>query len=95
MEVIATSLIAVLGTLLGSAATFLIQRSTIAQQERLNHAERLRQDRVDAFTIFGGALVNYRKTRMDRWHSARGDNNLDLGEARQASWVLRTTALEA
>lgn len=63
VEVVATSLVAVLGTLLGSVATYWIQRSTVRQQEGLARAERLRQERVEAFTGYGGALHDYRVTR--------------------------------
>lgn len=94
VEVIATSLIAVFGTLLGSVATYWIQRSTVRQQEGLARAERLRQERVEAFTEYGGALHNYRRARMDRWHVANGETALDPDALRREVFELRAVVIE-
>lgn len=94
VEVIATSLIAVCGTLLGSVATYWIQRSTVRQQEGLARAERLRQERVEAFTEYGGALHNYRRARQDRWHVANGETTLDPDALRREVFELRAIVIE-
>lgn len=44
MEVLLASLIAVIGTLLGSVTTYLFQRQTVERAERFARQERVRQD---------------------------------------------------
>ncbi|MZD06581.1 hypothetical protein GTW43_15970 [Streptomyces sp. SID5785] len=98
MEVVATSLIAVLGTLLGSLLTHLFQRRTALHTERFTRGERLRQERVEAYGTFAGALANYRRGQMDYWFArergrlAEGET---LHEVRREAQRLRATALEA
>ncbi|SFJ77398.1 hypothetical protein [Streptomyces pini] len=66
MEAIA-ALIAVLGTLLGSGITYAFQRRTTAYGEELARRERLRQERIDAYCLYAGALHNYRRMLVHRW----------------------------
>lgn len=94
MQIVATSLIAVAGTLLGSVATFLIQRSTIRHQSNLARLEAMRGDRLDAIAAYGGAMHSYRKARMDRWHVVNGNNLDDLEDSRQAVYDLRTVVFD-
>lgn len=98
MEVVATSVIAVLGTLLGSALTHLFQRRTVLRTEHFTRTERLRQERIDAYCSFGGALANYRRGRMDYWfarHDGRVSEESEIHELRREAQRLRAAAMEA
>lgn len=95
VETIATGLFAVFGTLLGVLATYWVQKSTVKQQEDLAREERLRQDRVGAYTEFAGALTSYRRGRMDRFYARRGENGLDPEAIRHETYRLRSKAQEA
>ncbi|GAA3866826.1 hypothetical protein GCM10022227_25360 [Streptomyces sedi] len=94
----ATSLIAVLGTLLGSSLTYVFQRRTASRAERFTRDERLRQERIDAYCAFGGALASYRRGQLDLWFARHADR-LGEGETphalRRETQRLRTAALEA
>jgi hypothetical protein len=78
MEAVLASLIAVLGTLLGSGVTHLAQRRSDERTERFTHAERLRQERIDAYCAYAGTLLSYRRLLVLRWfvvHEDRPDEN--------------------
>ncbi|MET7505895.1 hypothetical protein [Streptomyces albidoflavus] len=60
MESVIASAIAVLGTLLGSVATLAIQRGTAERGHRFTRDEKLRQERLDAYVTYAGALVEVR-----------------------------------
>jgi hypothetical protein len=84
----------VLGTLLGSLATYGIQRSTVRQQQALAGAERRRQERVDAISVYAEALTTYRRVRMDRWHSVNEDRD-DQEALRRHDYEVRAAAVSA
>lgn len=91
-----TSVIAVLGTLLGSLATHYFQRRNRADAERFERNERLRQERVRAYTTFGGALVSLRRAQIDRWYAIHEQRqSADPDAIRYETYRLRTSALEA
>lgn len=97
MEVIATSLIAVLGTLLGSVVTHLFQRRTALRAERFTHNEQIRQERIDAYCAYASALSTYRRCVLDYWsakHEARPEDDETPHELYRKGLGLRTTALE-
>ncbi|MEU2755335.1 hypothetical protein [Streptomyces albidoflavus] len=76
MESVIASAIASLGTPLGSVATLAIQRGTAERGHRFTRDEKLRQERLDAYVAYAGALVDYRRCpiplpRPDA-HSGRG-----------------------
>ncbi|NYV74872.1 hypothetical protein [Streptomyces sp. UH6] len=100
MVVIAASVIAVFGTLLGAGVTHLFQRNTLRRTEENARSEKLRQERIDAYCVFGGALANYRRGQMDHWFAGRGgDGHLasesEVHELRRAAQRLRAAAMEA
>ncbi|MFC4627239.1 hypothetical protein ACFO6V_03270 [Promicromonospora alba] len=96
MEIIVTSIVAVLGTLLGSLATHYFQRRNRADAERFARNERLRQERVSAYTTYGGALVSLRRAQIDRWYAVHeGRQHADPDAIRYETYRLRTAALEA
>ncbi|GGU17300.1 hypothetical protein GCM10007979_14730 [Nocardioides albus] len=83
-----------LGTLLGSLATYAIQRSTIRQQQALAGAERRRQERVDAISAYAEALTTYRRVKMDRWHSV-DEGRDDQDALRRHDYEVRAAAVSA
>ncbi|MGD6751621.1 hypothetical protein [Streptomyces sp. BH105] len=98
MIVVATSVIAVLGTLLGAALSHVLQSRTAARGQDFARAERLRQERIDAYCACGGALANYRRGQLDRWfpqHVDRPGETADVHELRREAQRLRTAAMEA
>ncbi|MFE0930627.1 hypothetical protein ACFW4O_30810 [Streptomyces mutabilis] len=80
MEAVAASVIAVLGTLLGSGLTYLFQRQTMNRSEQFTRNERLRQERIAAYSAFAGALANYRRGQMDL-------GSRDMSTGRSAAWL--------
>ncbi|MBW5425051.1 hypothetical protein GKQ77_26415 [Streptomyces sp. BG9H] len=95
MEVVAASVIAVLGTLLGAGVTHSFQRRAIERTEEFTRGEKLRQERIDAYCAYAGALVNYRRTLVDRWFSRHENRPDDGAEARFRSYEMRSEAQEA
>ncbi|MFJ4435472.1 hypothetical protein [Streptomyces sp. NPDC088923] len=94
MEAVATSLVAVLGTVLGAALTHVFQRRNALRAEAVAREERLRQERVAAFSSFAGALADYRRGQLDHWY-ARHREEPGAEERRREAARLRAVALEA
>ncbi|GAA2385959.1 hypothetical protein GCM10010420_05740 [Streptomyces glaucosporus] len=95
MEAIA-AVIAVLGTLLGSGITYVFQRRTTAYGEELARRERLRQERIDAYCLYAGALHNYRRMLVYRWfavHERPGEE--DMPSLLREIYRLRSEAHES
>lgn len=67
VETVAASVIAVLGTLLGSSVTHVFQRRAAQRTEQFTRDEKLRQERLDAYSAYAGTLLNYRRSLIDRW----------------------------
>lgn len=82
------------GTLLGAGVTHAFQRRSIERTEQFTRAEKLRQERIDAYCAYAGALVNYRRILVDRWFS-RTQNREESEETRFRSYELRSEAQEA
>jgi len=86
----------VLGTLLGAGVTHRFQIRAAERAERVTREERLRQERMDAYAAYAGALVNYRRVLLDRWFRLHADNLPEESHrARLEGYTLRTTAQEA
>ncbi|WP_237773397.1 MULTISPECIES: hypothetical protein [Streptomyces] len=84
-----------LGTLLGAGVTHAFQRRAIERTEQFTRAEKLRQERIDAYCAYAGALVNYRRVLVDRWFSRAGNRTEESEETRFRSYELRSEAQEA
>ncbi|MFF8645179.1 hypothetical protein [Streptomyces sp. NPDC015345] len=87
-----------LGTLLGAGITHSFQRRAIERTEEFTRGEKLRQERIDAYSAYAGALVNYRRTLIDRWfsrHENRTPAGQDSEESRFRSYEMRSQAQEA
>ncbi|MGK5632799.1 hypothetical protein [Streptomyces sp. URMC 123] len=97
MEAVAASVIAVLGTLLGAGVTHVFQRRAMHRTERFTRDEKLRQERLDAYSGYAGALVDYRRSLMERWLERHEAVPFDDDEPalRARSYALRTRAEEA
>ena len=67
------AVIAVVGTLLGSVTTYAFQRRTADRAGTVAHNERLRQERLAAFTEFARSVTDLRRIAYDRWHRSRED----------------------
>src|SRR5690606_8709778 len=55
-------------TLLGSVVTHVFQRRNSERAEQVARAERLRQERLAAYSEFAGAVMDLRRAAYDRWH---------------------------
>lgn len=91
-----TSLIAILGTLLGATATYVFQMRTAKQARQSAREERLWQERLAAYSAFAGALTDFRKSQNDRWHRKQEDpKSSEYVAARDESYRQRAIATAA
>ncbi|NJP99879.1 hypothetical protein [Streptomyces zingiberis] len=67
MEALWTSVVAVVGTLLGSLITHVFQRLASRRSEQFTRSESLRQERIAAYSTFAAAMEDYRRGQADRW----------------------------
>ncbi|MFI1208551.1 hypothetical protein ACH4UV_13200 [Streptomyces sp. NPDC020802] len=96
METIVASAIAVLGTLLGSGLTLAFQQRTTDKGHQFTRREKLRQERLDAYSAYAGALINYRRCLVHLWfceHEQPPPENPDAVRIR--AYDLRSNAQEA
>jgi hypothetical protein len=96
MEAIWTSVVAVVGTLLGSVITHTFQRLASRRSELFTQSEALRQERIATYSAFAAAVEEYRRGQADRWYRKQEDPD---GEAfitaRDEAHRLRTVARQA
>lgn len=96
METIIASGIAVLGTLLGSGITLAFQQRTADRSHQFTRREKLRQERLDAYSAYAGALVNYRRCLVHLWFCEHEQPPPEPPDAvRIRAYDLRSTAQEA
>ncbi|MFE7895978.1 hypothetical protein ACFU3E_00265 [Streptomyces sp. NPDC057424] len=96
METIIASAIAVLGTLLGSGLTLAFQQRTTDRGHQFTRHERLRQERLDAYSAYAGALINYRRCLVHLWFCEHEQPpHEDPGVVRVRTYDLRSNAQEA
>ncbi|MFF0396582.1 hypothetical protein ACFYSJ_12520 [Streptomyces sp. NPDC005248] len=96
MEAIIASAIAVLGTLLGSGITLAFQQRTAEKNNEFTGRERLRQERLDAYSAYAGALVNYRRCLVHLWFCVHEQPPPeDADQVRIRAYDLRSSAQEA
>ncbi|WP_255954548.1 hypothetical protein [Streptomyces odontomachi] len=96
METIIASGIAVLGTLLGSGITLAFQQCTADRSHQFTRREKLRQERLDAYSAYAGALINYRRCLVHLWfceHEQPPPEDPDTVRVR--AYDLRSNAQEA
>jgi hypothetical protein len=73
VDALPASLIAVAGTLLGSIVSYVFQRRTSEHAEWLARHERLRQERIAAYSAFAGAITDLRRGVINRWFRKQED----------------------
>ncbi|MFD3590903.1 hypothetical protein [Streptomyces sp. NPDC058683] len=96
MESIIASAIAVLGTLLGSGITLAFQQRTTDRSHQFSRREKLRQERLDAYSAYAGALVNYRRCLVHLWFCEHEQSPPeDPNAVRIRAYDLRSSAQEA
>lgn len=83
MSAVWASVVAVVGTLLGSFTTYGFQRRNAIRAEDIARAERLRQERIAAYSECAGALADLRRGLVTLWlrKSDSGDTAAAYGEA--------------
>ncbi|MFI8220218.1 hypothetical protein [Streptomyces sp. NPDC085932] len=96
METIIASGIAVLGTLLGSGITLAFQQRNTDRSQQFTRREKLRQERLDAYSAYAGALVNYRRCLVHLWFCEHEQPpREDPDSVRIRAYDLRSNAQEA
>lgn len=96
MEVLAASVIAVVGTLLGTTVTHRFQRQAARLAARVSRDERDRQERLDAYVAYGGALMDYRRCVVHYWFARHEERPADeRATLRHETAQGRTAAQEA
>nr|WP_237527616.1 hypothetical protein [Streptomyces sp. SID337] len=80
---------------MGAGLTHSFQRRAIERTERFTRGEKLRQERIDAYCAYAGALVNYRRILVDRWFSRAENRQEETEELRFRSYEMRSDAQEA
>jgi hypothetical protein len=65
---VATAIIAVLGTLLGSATTYVFQQKSSERAEKFSLQQQLRAERMAVYSDFGGAIAEARRGQYDWWN---------------------------
>ncbi|MCW2879478.1 MAG: serine/arginine repetitive matrix protein 2 [Sphaerisporangium sp.] len=96
MGSVVTSLVAILGTLLGATVTYVFQMRTAKQARQSAREERLWQERLAAYSAFAGALTDFRKSQNDRWHREQEDSqSAAYATARDDSYRQRANATAA
>jgi hypothetical protein len=91
-----SALIAIVGTLLGSAVTHAFQRKATARDQLFAAQRQLRSDRMTVYSDFAGALTEFRRGQQDRWYRRHEDpESIAFVEARTEAYRLRGTALHA
>ncbi|MFI5530522.1 hypothetical protein ACIA8O_18470 [Kitasatospora sp. NPDC051853] len=96
MSAILTSVIAVLGTLLGSFLTHAFQQRSATHAERGAQAERLRQERLEVYGAYAGLLVEFRQAVLHHWFCLhRGTDAAEEPALRAKSFELRSQTQHA
>ncbi|AKJ14965.1 hypothetical protein ABB07_34375 [Streptomyces incarnatus] len=96
MNAIVTSVIAVLGTLLGSTVTHVFQQRSARRTEHNARKERLRQERLEVFGAYAGLLVDFRQAMLHHWFCLHeGRDAEDEVTLRRRSFELRSSTQHA
>ncbi|MFD3803643.1 hypothetical protein ACFWSF_10635 [Streptomyces sp. NPDC058611] len=96
MNAILTSVIAVLGTLLGSTVTHVFQQRSARRTERAALDAQLRRERLDVYGTYAGLLVDFRQAALHHWFCVHeGRDAEDEAALRKRSFELRSGAQHA
>jgi hypothetical protein len=61
-----TAWIALLGTLLGATVSYVFQRLNLSRSEVFTRAEQLRTSRIEAYSAYATALMDWRRSQLNR-----------------------------
>jgi hypothetical protein len=93
---IITSLVAIIGTLCGSALTYTFQRRNTREAQAFTRGQQFWQERLAVYSEFAGALTDFRRSQNDRWHREQEDpEGAPFIAARDESYQLRAKATAA
>ncbi|MFJ9944681.1 hypothetical protein [Streptomyces erythrochromogenes] len=96
MTAMITSLVAVLGTLLGSVVTHAFQQRSARRTERNALDAQRRQERLDAYGAYAGLLVEFRQAMLHHWFCVhQGRDAEDEVALRGRSFETRSSAQQA
>lgn len=97
MEAVVTSVVAIVGTLLGAGTTHYFQRREADRSHILAREEKLRQERMDAYCAYAGTLLEYRRVLVHRWFVLHEGESCgeDTPELREEQYKTRGAAHEA
>ncbi|MDH6135699.1 hypothetical protein P3T37_005116 [Kitasatospora sp. MAA4] len=96
MQAIVTSMVAVLGTLLGSTVTHVFQQRSARRAEQGTREEKRRKERMEAYTAYAGLLVKFRQAELHHWFCVNeGTDAEDEVQLRQLSYELRSATQHA
>ncbi|MER5821021.1 hypothetical protein ABT086_01600 [Streptomyces mirabilis] len=96
MATIIASAIAVLGTLLGAGITLAFQQRATDKSHQFTRGERLRQERLDAYSAYGSVMINLRRCLIHLWFCEHEQPPSEDPEAvRNRGFALRSSAQEA
>jgi hypothetical protein len=88
-----SSIVAVVGTLLGATLTYLFQRRSTDRAMTVEFLRQLRAERLAAYAAFSTACTEYRRGQYNRWHQQIGSpDSPQAVEARQDSYRLKSIA---
>ena len=97
MESVYISLIAVAGTLLGSAMTYVLQNRQLDRSASAATTERLRQERITAYSVFLEAMTAFGAHQILRWmaRQEQGAESPETSAARVTNHEARAVARTA
>ncbi|WP_371618187.1 hypothetical protein [Streptomyces sp. NBC_00454] len=73
MITVLASVVAVIGTLIGSWSTYAFQRRAAARTRAEAREERLRQERLSAYSAYAGAVTELKRAQITLWFRRRAD----------------------
>jgi membrane protein YqaA with SNARE-associated domain len=93
MQSVATSIVAILGTLLGAVLSYGLQRRVLNEVHDSTRRDQREQHRLAAFGAFAAATMDLRRAEYDRWNRrVESPDGVESVEVRQESYRLRGEA---
>lgn len=88
---------AIVGVILGSVSTYLVQNLMARRAERFATQERLRRERMDAYCAFAADAMDARRSQINRWYQRRdaGRGSVLYEDAKAESYRGRSSARRA
>lgn len=88
MDLIAPVL-AIVGVVVGSVLTFVLQRQERRDAQAADQQERLRQDRILAYSEFAGRAMEYRKAQLAHWYRNKQEPRIVTADGEAAADAAR------